>query len=829
MSQLTRGIVGSMVILTALSVGAFAPDAPFAPVVINEVAWAGAAGDASAEWIELHNPASHPISLNGWRLVSSDGSPRIDLYGTIAAHIAGNPMSGYFLLERGDDGTVPGIDADQIYEGALRDAGETLSLYDRYGNLLDTANGPTAAAWPAGTDARHATPYASMERVDYREADLPSNWVSSTAEHSADGGAPLVRGTPRAENSTFNLRPTPAFELIPDVPTPGIPALLDASISFDENNRILSYHWDFGDGSEAAGPRVEHAFPNPGEYWVTLTLVDEKGAEAALSRSVQAAFGSPPVADFSLVTRPPDQALRVGRTIRFQDESSDADGDITCWSWEFGDGTCAAEPSPAHTYDRYGEYVVLLRVVDRHGEASVQSRSVRIASRLPFAAIDWSPDRPTEAEAVRIDASASSDPDGEIVAYRWDFGDDGTVDEETTDPEVERTFEAGPVDVRLTVVDDAGDESPPHVVTIPVNHPPIAQFSVSSFAAAETESIRFTDCSHDEDGRITCLQWDFGDGTTASDAEPEHAYEADGPYTISLTATDDAGATHTTVAEIVIENLPPTAVATAEPSELSTGDPVTLDASMSVDPSPDGSIAQYEWDLDGDGSFEHAGSSPTLCHRYDDDGSYAVRVRVTDDDGAMTASDPILVRVANRPPRVRAITWMPTDPTDTEAVQLTATADDDDGQIVRWSWDFAEGVAVVGSGPTVRFPACGTFTLRVCAEDDDGAPSDTFSVDLTVRNTPPVAEIAVAAGEGLCIAFDGRGSVDPSPTGEIRHVAWDFGDGTSCPGRSDSCGDEDRWAPVHCYPAPGTYIVTLVVIDDQGAIGRTVRTIHVAE
>ncbi|MCI0479492.1 PKD domain-containing protein, partial [Candidatus Uhrbacteria bacterium] len=64
------------------------------------------------------------------------------------------------------------------------------------------------------------------------------------------------------------------------------------------------------------------------------------------------------------------------------------------------------------------------------------------------------------------------------------------------------------------------------------------------------------------------------------------------------------------------------------------------------------------------------------------------------------------------------------------------------------------------------------------------------------------------------------------PTGAIVHVAWDFGDGTTCPGMEGLCGG-DRLRPLHCYAQPGSYIVTLVLIDEEGAVGRFSRSVAV--
>lgn len=147
-------------------------------VVINEIAWMGTTASSYDEWIELYNNTGNDINLNGWVLQSGDGTPSITLFGVI-------PANGYFLLERTDDSTVPGLAADLIYTGALGNSGEALTLTDAGSIVQDQLN----AAWDAGNNTGKAT----MERVDPLVAGTVSgNWVNG----SADYGPGLGFGTP---------------------------------------------------------------------------------------------------------------------------------------------------------------------------------------------------------------------------------------------------------------------------------------------------------------------------------------------------------------------------------------------------------------------------------------------------------------------------------------------------------------------------------------------------------------------------------------------------------------------------------------------------------
>ena len=153
-------------------------------VVINELAWMGTTSNTANEWIELYNTTGSSISLSGWTLRSTDGTPNISLTGSIGAY-------SYYLLERTDDNSVPGITADKTYTGAMGDGGELMELKDGGSTLIDSAN--QAGAWFAGSTTGRST----MSRIDVNGSGTSSsNWY--TASTSYGGG--IGNGTPKAAN-----------------------------------------------------------------------------------------------------------------------------------------------------------------------------------------------------------------------------------------------------------------------------------------------------------------------------------------------------------------------------------------------------------------------------------------------------------------------------------------------------------------------------------------------------------------------------------------------------------------------------------------------------
>ncbi len=138
----------------------------------------------------------------------------------------------------------------------------------------------------------------------------------------------------------------------------------------------------------------------------------------------------------------------------------------------------------------------------------------------------------------------------------------------------------------------------------------------------------FTDTSSDTDGTVVAWSWDFGDGGVSTDRNPEHVYAAIGTYTVSLTVTDDDGATGSATRSVVVVVPPPIPpVASFTPPANPRAGQLAAFVNQSTD--VDGTIVSHDWDF-GDGETS-TDTSPT--HVYTEPGEYTASLTVTDDDG----------------------------------------------------------------------------------------------------------------------------------------------------------------------------------------------------
>jgi PKD repeat protein len=322
----------------------------------------------------------------------------------------------------------------------------------------------------------------------------------------------------------------------------------------------------------------------------------------------------------------------VGAPVSFDGSgSTDPDGTIVAYNWEFGDGSTGTGVSPTHTYGAAGTFTVTLTVTDNAGATDTASTTATIAD-VPNAPPVADPNGPytgTVGVAVTFDGTGSSDPDGTIVAWDWDFGDGNTG----TDVSPTHTYAtAGTFTVTLTVTDDEGatdSASTTATVSEVPNLPPVADPN-GPYTGTVGVAVTFDGTgSSDPDGTIVDYEWDLGDGAVATGPTPTHTYGAAGTFTVTLTVTDDAGATDSasTTATIAAGNLPPVADPNG-PYTGTVGVAVQFDGSGSSDPG--GTIVGYDWDF-GDGN---TGIGPTPMHAYGTDGIFNVSLTVTDDAGA---------------------------------------------------------------------------------------------------------------------------------------------------------------------------------------------------
>jgi PKD repeat protein len=352
------------------------------------------------------------------------------------------------------------------------------------------------------------------------------------------GARPTITQAPTlvGYNIPFRIQ-TPEYATIAKV---SLVRLGAATHAFDMNQRFqpLTFTRDAG-GLIVTAPT--QWIRTPGGHYL-LFILDADGVPS-VARVVKVGANSSdpaptpneaPVADFDFTC--------TDLTCDFTDASTDAGGNVTAWSWNFGDNGTSSTRNPSRTYLSPGTYTVTLAVTDNKGGTDQHSLPVTVPQDGPPNA------RPTAAFTHNCTdlsctfTDGSTDTDGTVNVWSWDFGD-GTS--ETARNPTHTFASAGTYTVTLVATDNdgaTGTASGVLTVTAPSpNTPPRAWFVVY----CNVLKCRISSLSSDTDGSVVGLNWTLGDGTTltTSGIHLIHDYPAAGTYTVTLRATDDDGAT----------------------------------------------------------------------------------------------------------------------------------------------------------------------------------------------------------------------------------------------------------------------------------------------
>lgn len=398
-----------------------------------------------------------------------------------------------------------------------------------------------------------------------------------------------------------------------------------------------------------------------------------------------------------------------------------------------------------------------------------------------------------------------------LAASAFDLGDAGR----------DNTFGHGLVDARAAIdVADGG------------NMKPIASYTYD----LNDLTVSFSNGSYDRDGSIVSFEWDLGDGTITTQSDPVHTYAAYGTYTVTLTVTDDAGDSSIATKEIQVRQIPGGALENGVPFE-------NIDAAQGE---------EYHWWLDVDVSagkqldamtfaisggsgdadiYVRHGAKPTTS-TYDyrpyrggndetvevgsdklQDGRWYVMIRAYRDySGVDLVASYQLSDVGNNVDPVAGFS------VDTSALTatFTDTSTDSDGEIVGWLWDFGDGNTSTEQNPVYTYSSAGTYSVSLTITDD-GDATNTISNSVTVANdnNAPVADFSYDVNLLTVSLTDASSDSD----GQIVDWLWDLGDGNTSTEQN----------PVHTYAASGTYNISLVVTDDDGASNSVSSSVSVSD
>jgi gliding motility-associated-like protein len=660
-----------------------------------------------------------------------------------------------------------------------------------------------ASFWAAGMSVRAQDPVANFSanntsgcgplRVDFtdRSTGAPDSWSwdfgngqLSTKQNPtniiyAQPGTYTVRLVVKnasgiddeVKTDYITVFAAPSVSFTANLTTACVPAAVqftDRSTS-PPGSTITSWQWNFGDGGTSTQQNPTHTYTNTGFYSVTLQITNSNGCKktATIGRYIRIVGGVN--VDFAFLQPPTCQPPFL---INFRDQSA-GPGTLS-YSWNFGNGSTSTIQNPSTTYNAPGTYSVKLTVNSDLGCSGTTTKDVVVAGKTTdFIA----PANICVGQTVNFQNNSVPAP----VSSSWSFSD-GTISSQINP--VKTFLSGGTYQVKL--INNYGNCRDSITKDVTVITSPTIDFSSNDTISCDAPfAVQFTDNSP----VASTWFWDFGDGITSTEQNPNHTYNNPGFYDVSLTITLAGGCSNVITKSQYIKIKP--IVASISNAPAGGCAPFTfkpIPSIQSID-----SVVSYSWDLGEPGAIYNT-QFPT--HTYNSTGHYAISLTVTTQSGCVkTITLPRGVTVGTKP--TADFSFTPNNTCASTPIQFTDNSTTTPGADVTWNWDFGDGGTSTDRNPSYIFHGTGAIDVKLTVSNN--GCEDVVTKTITVL--PPVAKFGytVNCSNHVAVAF-----IDSSLTdiayGPITYQ-WDFGDGTI----------SSSQAPSHSYSSLGTYNVVLTV------------------
>ena len=487
---------------------------------------------------------------------------------------------------------------------------------------------------------------------------------------SIDNGFLKGEDTVEVEVTPSNVAPT--ADAGEDVYGPsGQPLTLDGSGSSDPDAgpQPLTYVWRFvsvptgsarTDGDITNADKAQASFTPDIEGSYVLELKVNDGVLEATDNVMAVADDTPPTITFS---SPADGSTQTTPRPAFAIDYTDAGSGLNLTTFKLAinstDVTASSAIGPAQATYALGADLpaganqAAAEITDRAGNRGVATSNFTITGGGPIftAEADCSPLSGVVPLNVRF-RSRGTFTGGSIVRYRWDFNGDGIFDTaDAVAQDYTYTYTApGSYTATLEVLNNLSQTATDSCAISAQGNAPTAAADVSPSNGPVPLDVTLSCTGSDPDGQIVLYEWDFeGDGTfdfsSATTGVTTHTYATAGQFTAVCRVTDNSGLTATArTTTTVIRPGPP-----GSPQVTASANPVSGDAPLQVSfdgvATDDGTITKYEWDFEGDGTFDSSSATTAqTSFTYQSAGIYAATLRVTDDAG-LSSQDTVEILV----------------------------------------------------------------------------------------------------------------------------------------------------------------------------------------
>lgn len=699
------------------------------------------------------------------------------------------PPPTSWLWEFGDGNTSPAQNPSHLYTSPGTYTVTLTAFYagsceatEVRANLITIGGIPFVAFTPSGTEACEI-PFTVNFANSSVGANLTYLWdfgddITSTVQspsytytengvYTASLTATNPQGCSTTQSTTINVSETRA-DFLPDVFGFCLPLEVNFSDSSVSASQIVSYQWDFGDGSTSSLQNPTHTYQDTGRFTITLIIENSLGCLDTLIRPNYIFAYTQPVASF-------DQTPQVICPGEF--EFTNFSTGSTDFFWDFGDEQTDVVENPIHTYQDTGYFsITLIALNNGCPDSVIVENMLYVSPPIARTERDFSCDLPNT--FTFTNSSIGDD------SFFWTF-EDGTTN--STDQTVTRVINnPGMYFIELTVNNDTSGCTDTRRDTVYVTELE-AGFTQNLTEGCAPLLVSFTNQSVD----AVSYLWNFGGGaTSATTVNPNRTFANIGIYTLRLIATDINGCRDTIIMPDLI-----TATGAFVNFEVDTAfgcdDLTVVFRDLTT---PEDSIVSWLWEF-GDGNTS-AVQNPT--HNYAESGNYTVTLTTTDVAGCVnTNTDADLVQSL-------PLAFPAFDVNE----QLGCAGDEfvftnnSSAEATGFLWDFGDGTTSAEENPTHVYVSSGDYTVSLTVFNSNGCDSTLTETDYIMLGAPSAdfsAFPTFAFCPPLLVSFTNQS------VGAVSYQ-WDFGNGNG----------SNIANPSHIYTQSGVFTVILIVTNSNG-------------
>ena len=541
----------------------------------------------------------------------------------------------------------------------------------------------------------------------------------------------------------------------------GSPVLFsDLSTSTDV---IADWNWSFGDGNSSLLQNPSNQFNQIGTYDVTL-IVGEGKCTDTLVKSNYIEIIEPSsffVANFNC-----PEPLKV----EFDNLSVGANDVL----WDFGDGTTSTDFNPIHIFPNRGSYDVLLRVTNNITMCTHEYVK-QIQITIPIASFDYLPLINGNIDSVvcvprRVIIDNQSQ---DWRNYQLDWGDGyigyGRADHLLLSDTV--------YDLTLSITDKHGCRDTLVRNNMYRSNDVVTNFDVTNIVGCNTLTIDFQDLS----SVTSDVVWDFGDGTISNQNNPQHEYNSEGFYDVTLYSVSIEGCKDTLKSVEYIKFIYPEVNFTISDNKICKNDVVSfMDSSKGIS-------LDYNWDF-GDGV---SSTDKNPLHNFNSVGVFNLTLSITDTFGCVSVHNTLVVEAQEVVADFSSSLFTSNCPP-----LITSFNNNSTGNIINYNWDFGDGISSNQQSPSHLYSYSGNFNVGLIIEDDF-ACSDTLVFENLISVFGPTGNFTFS--DSLICNSDSVSFV--ANTENVDSYLWDFGDGVFSVDSN----------PVHFYSTGNFYHPILII------------------